>query len=165
MLLLNSLGLQDAIERTPINLAHFFSRCLTTASDCAKVIRDALAPHGYLQYSPISHFIQGSYAVLNLLKLSRPEFQTLLDCRDQCITLAREVTEQLERVSIDSEHNPGIFAAFLKKAISNRLAEDEGASASTADVSRDSFFPAGSKFAIDDFSVPETRNEPPATLN
>ena len=69
VLLLNSLGLQDAIERSPINLPHFFSRCLKAASDCAKCIRDELGPRGYLRYSPLSHFIEGSYAVLTLLKV------------------------------------------------------------------------------------------------
>jgi hypothetical protein len=70
ILLLNSLGLQDAIERTAINLPHFFSRCLKAASDCAKVMKDELGPSGYLRYSPLSHFIQSSYAVLSLLKVS-----------------------------------------------------------------------------------------------
>lgn len=69
VLLLNSLGLQDAIDRSPVNLPHFFSRCLKAATDCAKCIKDALGPRGYLRYSPLSHFIQGSYAVLTLLKV------------------------------------------------------------------------------------------------
>jgi len=69
LLLLNSLGLQDAIDRAPINLPHFFSRCLKAASDCAKCIRDELGPGGYLRYSPLTHFIEGSYAVLTLLKV------------------------------------------------------------------------------------------------
>ena len=71
MLVVNSFGLQDALERTPVNLAHFFSRCHTSAIKCATLVRDELGPRGYLRFSPDSHFVQCSYAVLSLLKVSR----------------------------------------------------------------------------------------------
>jgi Fungal specific transcription factor domain len=69
MLVLNSFGLQNALERVPLNVAHFFARCHTSAIACATIIRDDLGPSGFLKYSPDSHFVQISYAVLSLLKV------------------------------------------------------------------------------------------------
>jgi hypothetical protein len=70
-LLINSFGLQDAMDRTPINLGHFFTRCHSTATAAAKVVVDELGPLGYMKYSPTSHFVQCAYAVLTLLKVSQ----------------------------------------------------------------------------------------------
>jgi len=159
ILLLNSLGLQDAIERTVVNLPHFFSRCLKAAADCAKVIRDELGPGGYLRYSPLSHFIEGSYAVLTLLKLSRTEFQSLLNCRDECLSLANAVIEQLEAASVDSEHNPGLFATFLKRAVANRLAEDDTNTSLVPDGTNENFSLLSSKFTQEDGTSPDAISE------
>jgi hypothetical protein len=70
VLVINSFGLQNAIERAPADIAHFFARCHQSASTCAMLVRDELGPKGYLKYSPDSHFVQTSYAVLSLLKVS-----------------------------------------------------------------------------------------------
>jgi hypothetical protein len=69
MLLLNSFGLHNAMERSSADIAHFFSRCHHCATSCATIVRDQLGPSGYMKYSPDSHFVQTSYAVLTLLKV------------------------------------------------------------------------------------------------
>lgn len=69
MLVLNSFGLQNALERQPVNIGHFFARCHSCAMTCATLFRDSMAPAGFLKYSPDSHFVQMSYAVLTLLKV------------------------------------------------------------------------------------------------
>lgn len=69
MLVLNSFGLQNALERAPMNIPHFFARCHTSAMTCATIVRDRLGPSGFLRYSPDSHFVQISYAILTLLKV------------------------------------------------------------------------------------------------
>lgn len=75
--MINSFGLQNALERNAIDLGHFFVRCHATASKCATLLRDKLGPLGYLKYSPDSHFVQCSYAVLSLMKVRcRPEGRT-----------------------------------------------------------------------------------------
>ena len=68
-LVLNSFGLQDALERCPVNIGHFFARVHTSAHACATIVRDKLGPSGFMKYSPDSHFVQTSYAVLSLLKV------------------------------------------------------------------------------------------------
>lgn len=69
MLVINSFGLQNALERSPVNKQHFFTRVHTCAKTCAIIIRDELGPRNYLRFSPDSHFVFGSYAVLSLLKV------------------------------------------------------------------------------------------------
>ncbi|KAJ3504579.1 hypothetical protein NLJ89_g7865 [Agrocybe chaxingu] len=60
MLVINSFGLQDALERTPANIGYFFGRVHSSAHACALVVRDELGPRGYMKYSPDSHFVQMS---------------------------------------------------------------------------------------------------------
>lgn len=69
VLVINSFGLQHALDRSPVDIGHFFIRCHTSAVTCATIVRDELGPGGYLRYSPDSHFVQCSYAVLSLLKV------------------------------------------------------------------------------------------------
>jgi hypothetical protein len=69
MLVLNSFGLQNALERSPLDIGHFFARCHSSAIACAVLVRDQLGPRGFMKYSPDSHFVQTSYAVLSLLKV------------------------------------------------------------------------------------------------
>jgi hypothetical protein len=69
MLVLNSFGLQNAMEYAPLNIGHFFARVHFSATACATIVRDQLGPNGFMKYSPDSHFVQTSYAVLSLLKV------------------------------------------------------------------------------------------------
>ena len=69
MLVLNSFGLQNAMEHAPLNIGHFFARVHFSATTCATIVRDQLGPNGFMKYSPDSHFVQTSYAVLSLLKV------------------------------------------------------------------------------------------------
>ena len=79
MLVVNSFGLQNALERSPVDMAHFFSRTYTSAVACATLVRDELGPKGFLRYSPDTHFVQCSYAVLSLLKVRIFSFSALVD--------------------------------------------------------------------------------------
>lgn len=72
MLVLNSFGLQNALERSPVDLGHFFARCHSAATNCATLVRDSLGPRGFMKYAPDSHCVLISYAVLSLLKVGRP---------------------------------------------------------------------------------------------
>lgn len=88
LLVLNSFGLQNALERQPVNIGHFFARCHSCAMSCATLFRDSMAPAGFLKYSPDSHFVQMSYAVLTLLKvsLSANLLYFILTCFSACST-------------------------------------------------------------------------------
>lgn len=71
MLVVNSFGLQNAMERSPVDIPHFFARVHTAATAVSTIARDELVPRGYLKYSPDSHFVFLSYAILSLLKVMR----------------------------------------------------------------------------------------------
>ncbi|THH31123.1 hypothetical protein EUX98_g3075 [Antrodiella citrinella] len=121
MLIVNSFGLQNALERSAVDIGHFFARCHSSASACALLIRDELAPLGYLRYSPDSNFVMGSYAVLSLMKLLRPEFQTFLDHEQKTITLVKDVAEAFESVAIGPSHTPALYSAFLRALLSAKM--------------------------------------------
>ena len=70
MLVINSFGLKNAMERCPVDIPHFFARVHSSAKTCAILVKDELGPHDFLKYAPDSHFVFTSYAVLSLLKVS-----------------------------------------------------------------------------------------------
>ena len=72
LLVVNSFGLQNAWERSQVDIGHFFTRCHAAATACATIIRDEIGPAGELRYCTDSNFVQCSYAVLSLLKVIPP---------------------------------------------------------------------------------------------
>ncbi|KAG8699118.1 hypothetical protein FRC08_005498 [Ceratobasidium sp. 394] len=118
MLVVNSFGLQNAMERSHVDIAHFFSRCHSSATACAVVVRDELAPRGHLRYSPDSHFVFTSYAVLTLLKLIRPEFSAFLGNELKTIPIVQEVADVLEKIAANPYHTPALYSTFLRALIS-----------------------------------------------
>jgi len=70
LLIINSFGLQNALERSGVDMGHFFGRCHFSATSLLTVVRDELVPMGVLKYSVDAHFVQISYAVLTLMKAS-----------------------------------------------------------------------------------------------
>ncbi|KAJ1308658.1 hypothetical protein OPQ81_004352 [Rhizoctonia solani] len=117
MLVVNSFGLQNAMERSRVDIGHFFSRCHTSAMSCALVVRDELAPRGYMRHSPDSHFVFTSYAVLTLLKLIRPEFSTFLDSEKKTLQLVNDIADVLEQIAANPYHTPALYSTFLRALI------------------------------------------------
>ncbi|KII88176.1 hypothetical protein PLICRDRAFT_54030 [Plicaturopsis crispa FD-325 SS-3] len=118
MLVLNSFGLQNAMERSAVDIGHFFARTHSSAAACATLVRDKLGPSGFLKYSPDSHFVIISYAVLSLLKLVRPEFQAFLEDEQATLGIVKDVADVLENVSENPHHTPALYSAFLRALIS-----------------------------------------------
>jgi len=152
MLVLNSFGLQNALERSPVDIGHFFSRCHYCATTVATLVRDELGPSGFMRYSPDSHFVQTSYAVLSLLKvrlvyqkktdlmsfcfplkLVRPEFQAFLDDEQKTVNLVKEVADVLESIAANHLHTPALYSGFLRALISARV--DHPSSSQNGDAS------------------------------
>ncbi|KAG8728740.1 hypothetical protein FRC11_010306, partial [Ceratobasidium sp. 423] len=117
MLVVNSFGLQNAMERSRVDIGHFFSRCHTSAMSCALVVRDELAPRGYMRYSPDSHFVFTSYAVLTLLKLIRPEFSIFLNSEKKTLQLVNDIADVFEQIAANPYHTPALYSTFLRALI------------------------------------------------
>jgi len=71
-----------------------------------------------MKYSPDSHFVQTSYAVLSLLKLIRPEFQAFLEDESGILNLVKEVADVLDKISANPLHTPALYSGFLRALIS-----------------------------------------------
>jgi len=121
MLVLNSFGLQNAIERSAVDIGHFFIRCHSCATACATITRDELAPRGFLKYSPDSHFVMVSYAVLSLLKFIREEFKPFLDEEQKTLSLVKDVADTLETIAANPHHTPALYSSFLRAIIAARV--------------------------------------------
>ncbi|KAJ7073939.1 fungal-specific transcription factor domain-containing protein [Mycena amicta] len=159
MLVLNSFGLQNAMERESLNIGHFFIRCHSSATSCAILVRDQLGPRGYMRYSPDSHFVQTSYAVLSLLKLIRPEFQAFLEHETETIALVKEVADVLERIAANPLHTPALYSKFLKALTSVRL-EAPTPGGESKPVSRGSIKGRGSSPPLAQDSMPQFSSDP-----
>ncbi|KAF9227599.1 hypothetical protein BS17DRAFT_856106 [Gyrodon lividus] len=119
-LVIHSFGLQNAMERSLVDIHYFFSRCHTSATAVAIIARDELAPRGFLKYSPDSHFVFLSYAVLSLLKLIRPEFQPFIENEQKIIDLVKDIAAVLGEIAANSHHTPALYSTFLRALISAR---------------------------------------------
>jgi len=103
-----------------VDVGHFFSRCYTSATAVAIVARDELAPMDILKYSPDSHFVYISYAVLSLIKLIRPEFQQFIENEQNIIDLVKQIANVLADIAVNSHHAPALYSTFLRALISAR---------------------------------------------
>ncbi|KAF7986615.1 hypothetical protein HWV62_26410 [Athelia sp. TMB] len=128
MLVLNSFGLQNAMERSAVDIGHFFARCHSSATACALLTRDDLGPRGFLKYSPDSHFVMISYALLSLLKLVRPEFQAFLDNEHKTYNLVKDVADTMEGVAANPHHSPALYSSLIRALVNSRIKESAEAS-------------------------------------
>ncbi|KAG9039454.1 hypothetical protein FRB95_010743 [Tulasnella sp. JGI-2019a] len=126
-LLVNSFGLQNALERAPVDLAHFFARCYSSATNFIKIVKE-LAPQGYLRYAPDSHFVFISYGVLTLLKLIRPEFRAFMEDEKKIIQGVNDVADLLESVAVNPYHTPALYSTFLRALVSSKTGASQAPS-------------------------------------
>ncbi|KIJ69217.1 hypothetical protein HYDPIDRAFT_79437 [Hydnomerulius pinastri MD-312] len=119
-LVIHSFGLQNAMERSAVDIPYFFARCHTEATAAATIARDELAPRGFLKYSPDSHFVFLSYVVLSLLKLIRPEFQQLIENEQNIISLVKDIATVLGEIAVNPHHAPALYSTFLRALITAR---------------------------------------------
>ncbi|KAG8798478.1 hypothetical protein FRC16_007195 [Serendipita sp. 398] len=121
MLVVNSFGLQNAFERSPVDIGYFFGRCHTSATACCYVMRDEIAPNGFLRYAPDSHFVLTSYAVLSLLKLVRPEFRGFIENDTKILSLVHDMAETLQAVAVNKYHTPYLYSVFLRALLTSKM--------------------------------------------
>jgi len=122
-LVLNSFGLQNALEYSPVDLAFFFAKVYHAAMNCLDITENDMAQHGHLEYLPDSQFVMISYAVLSLLKLIRPEFRSLHPNQQAILTRVSGIADLLARTAVDATHTPALYAVLLKSLISAKAEE------------------------------------------
>ncbi|KZV65923.1 hypothetical protein PENSPDRAFT_586074 [Peniophora sp. CONT] len=125
LLAINSFGLQNALERVPVEIPHFFARVLSAAKKCAYLARDVLAPAGFLKYAPDSHFVYISYAVLSLLKLLRPEFPLTPSDEAEMLGLVKDVADAFDSIAVGPMHTPALYSVLLRALLNARTEPQE----------------------------------------
>jgi len=147
ILVLNAFGLQNAMNRSPVDLGHFFARCHSSATECALLVRDCLGPKGFLKYSPDSHFVLTSYAVLSLLKVSglphlpidclirpwflrmlqliRPEFEPFIDDQQKTLSLVNDIADTLENIAANAQHTPALYSTFIRALVTAKMESNQ----------------------------------------
>ncbi|KAL7413695.1 fungal-specific transcription factor domain-containing protein [Mrakia frigida] len=119
LLMINSFGLQSALERSPIDLGHFFAKVSSAAMTVVAIARDELGPSGRLRHAPDSTFVMLSYAILSLLKLLRPELAMYHDSPARVISIATEAVHVLEEAAVSPLHTPALYASLLRSLLSS----------------------------------------------
>ncbi|KAI0306674.1 fungal-specific transcription factor domain-containing protein [Multifurca ochricompacta] len=133
MLVINSFGLQNAMERSPVDIPHFFARVHSSAKTCALLVKEELGPLDFLKYSPDSHFVFTSYAVLSLLKLLRPEFPASRDHEHETLQLVQNVAETFDQISAGPTHTPSLYSTFLRALLAAKTEPPSEAGSDSGD--------------------------------
>ncbi|KAH9981402.1 fungal-specific transcription factor domain-containing protein [Lactifluus volemus] len=120
MLVINSFGLQNAMERSPVDIPHFFARVHSSAKTCAILVKEELGPLDFMTYAPDSHFVFTSYAVLSLLKLLRPEFPASRDHEHETLQLVKDIAETFNQISAGPTHTPSLYSTFLRALLASK---------------------------------------------
>lgn len=79
-LVINSFGLQNALENLPTDLPYYFVRVYQAACGVLDITSNVYAMDGTLPYLTDGMFVMLSYAVLSLLKVSPSPGLSLLSC-------------------------------------------------------------------------------------
>lgn len=120
MLVINSFGLQNAMDRSPVDIPHFFARVHSSAKTCAVLVKGDLGPQDFLKYAPDSHFVFASYAVLSLLKMLRPEFPASRDHEHETLQLVKDVADTFDQISAGPTHTPSLYSTFLRALLASK---------------------------------------------
>lgn len=116
-LVLYSFGLENALERSKLDISFFLTNVYEAATRVCNVVKDHFLPKGYLPYLPDTNFVMCSYALLSLLKLLKPELRPFHELEESIFKIVTEVADILEDCAMDPSHQPAIYAAFIREIV------------------------------------------------
>ncbi|CAD6976042.1 unnamed protein product [Tilletia controversa] len=117
VLIINSFGLQRALDLGSDDKNYFFIKCLTAAKGMLEAAMTGLRP--VLRYAPDAQFVMISYACVFLLKLLRKEFRGWID-EEEVLSLISGVIDLLDEVAVNETHTPALNATFLRRLLNAR---------------------------------------------
>ncbi|KAK0543055.1 hypothetical protein OC846_003662 [Tilletia horrida] len=132
VLLINSFGLQRAVETQSDDKGYFFIKCLSSAKGMLKAAQTGLRP--VLRYAPDAQFVMISYAAVFLLKLLR-QFPDWVD-EDDVLGRISNVIVLLDEVAVNETHTPANYATFLRRLLNARAETRPGSPYASAFPSR-----------------------------
>ncbi|KAE8267569.1 hypothetical protein A4X09_0g4773 [Tilletia walkeri] len=133
VLIINSFGLQRALDLGSDDKNYFFIKCLTAAKGMLDAALTGLRP--VLRYAPDAQFVMISYACVFLLKLLRKEFRGWID-EEEVISLISTVIDLLDEVAVNETHTPALNATFLRRLLNARAETRPGSPYASAYHSR-----------------------------
>jgi hypothetical protein len=108
------------MDRSPVDIPHFFARVHSSAKTCAVLVKDNIGPQDFMKYAPDSHFVFASYAVLSLLKMLRPEFPASRDHEHETLQLVKDVADTFDQISAGPTHTPSLYSSFLRALLASK---------------------------------------------
>jgi hypothetical protein len=141
-LVLYSFGLENALERSKMDISFFLTNVYEAASKVCTVVKHHFHERGYLPYLPDTNFVMCSYALLSLLKLLKPELRSYHEMEEAIFKLVTEVADILENCAVDSSHQPAIYSAFIREIVRKTREGRRGPSAHPSRVASRAGSPA-----------------------
>ncbi|KAK0519435.1 hypothetical protein OC842_007458, partial [Tilletia horrida] len=133
VLIINSFGLQRALDTNSEEKGYFFLKCQSAAKGMVKAALDGLRP--VLRYAPDAQFVMISYACVFMLKLLRKEFRGWID-EEEVTGLISQVIDTLDEVAVNETHTPALHATFLRRLLNARAETRPGSPYASAYHSR-----------------------------
>ncbi|KAJ9092646.1 hypothetical protein QFC21_006710 [Naganishia friedmannii] len=119
-LLLASFGLENALQRNPIDIPTFFHKVYESAWAISEITIHALAATQEISYFTDSQNVFLSYAMLSLLKLLKPEFRKYISDPQKILDRVNDVIDVMNEASRDPQHSPGLYAVLLRSIVNSK---------------------------------------------
>lgn len=119
-LTVHSFGLQfgSALDR-----GTYFAKCYDAAKGIFFAARDGMRP--VLRYAPDTQLLIISFALVFMLKLTRPTFSKYADS-EEIFKLVEEGADLLEEAAASPTHTPALYSHFLRATLAQAQAEQMG---------------------------------------
>lgn len=119
-LTVHSFGLQFG---SSMDRGLYFYKCYDAAKALFFAARDGMRP--ILRYAPDTQILLLSFALVFMLKLTRPTFSNYADC-DEIFGLVQEGADMLVEVAAGPTHTPALYGRFLRSTLAHAKAEKQG---------------------------------------
>jgi hypothetical protein len=118
VLSVDSFGLADSLERQPLDVPYFFTKCYSAATAGLKIAKQVLSEFGgAYKYITDSFYVCVSYASVSLLRFCRPRFAKLHNHTDEIAELITSVADELILSSVSPAHISNSYGLFLRTLV------------------------------------------------
>ncbi|CAO1621769.1 unnamed protein product [Sympodiomycopsis kandeliae] len=112
-LVIHSFGLQFG---SSMDRGAYFYRCYDAAKGVYFAARDGMRP--VLRYAPDTQILIISFALIFMLKLTRPTFSNYADS-EEIFKLVEEGADMLEEVAAGPSHTPALYGHFIRSTLNH----------------------------------------------
>jgi hypothetical protein len=118
VLAVDSFGLADSLEHSPIDVPYFFTKCYSAGIAALKLIKQAFGEFGdSFKFAGDKHYVCISYICVSLLRFCRPRFSKIHKFNDDITDLVSTVADKLIQTSISPAHMSSSYGLFLRTLV------------------------------------------------